>query len=647
MKWLSNCINRLYSSSCTNELATPASILPPMDIKELSPVVAINCQSCIKPCAQHPAVPTHLNIDQSKPLHNTVPPYAIHIIIMTGQTDWPAHIEDDGLAQSLISAIRKRKHLDHRSFETRYHPAYFGATTAADEEKNQRVIVTNSSLPSTYSTMSRAQDIILLPDSIIISNVTAKRVDGLLDYVFGKPSNAAKCVEASGGERRRRNNDAGGVGHAFAGNLVVYTHNGHRAIWYGRVTPCYCKDIVENTLDDDKVIEDLVREHFGPGGVFAIPTLKPSNATKNCFECGTSFSLFKQKYHCRNCGNVVCNSCSDHRHALKKFGYENPVRCCITCDKLINMQNMTSNELSKLPPKTLKEYIHAYNLPFKSAIEKSDLVRIIFNTRPISNQSETYYRKHRTKQPSHNEEGGGNSFSFTNIVQDIFSPPPVPTSSNRQEQARQHEEHSRRQREEQLEQARRQREEQEAQARRQREEREQQARRQREEQQRRQHAQSTSPTPSSHASPPPTRPTSQPQLSNDNLLSLHDLIKNKIDPASLSVRTLKSILKANYVKQSHVIEKSELVKLVVRLADQHRAEMESSKRNDEDESGGNEDLLCRVCFDRQQNCVFLDCGHMATCIECAKKLIETRNECPICREPILKLVHVVIVVNKI
>lgn len=299
-----------------------------------------------------------------------------------------------------------------------------------------------------------------------------------------------------------------------------------------------------------------------------------------------------------------------------------PVRCCITCDKLINMQNMTSNELSKLPPKALKEYIHAYNLPFKSAIEKSDLVRIIFNTRPISNENETYYRKHRTKQPNHNEDGGS-VFSFAGAMQDIFSPPAAP--SHRPEQARQGEEHcrrqqeqARRQREEQEAQARRQREEQEEQARRQREEHENQARRQREEQQRRQRTRSTSPTspPASASSPPPVRPSSQPQSSNDNVLSLHDLIKNKIDPASLSVRTLKSILKANYVKQSHVIEKSELVKLVVRLIDQHRAEIEASK----DDSGANEDSLCRVCFDRQQNCVFLDCGHMATCIECAKKV---------------------------
>lgn len=44
---------------------------------------------------------------------------------------------------------------------------------------------------------------------------------------------------------------------------------------------------------------------YGPGGVFVIPKLKPLNSTKHCFECGEEFSLFKQKYHCRNCGTVL------------------------------------------------------------------------------------------------------------------------------------------------------------------------------------------------------------------------------------------------------------------------------------------------------------------------------------------------------
>ena len=44
---------------------------------------------------------------------------------------------------------------------------------------------------------------------------------------------------------------------------------------------------------------------FGPGGVFAIPKLKPLNSAKQCYECGEEFSLFKQKYHCRNCGKYT------------------------------------------------------------------------------------------------------------------------------------------------------------------------------------------------------------------------------------------------------------------------------------------------------------------------------------------------------
>ncbi|OBZ87029.1 Altered inheritance of mitochondria protein 32 [Choanephora cucurbitarum] len=285
MKWLVNCINNLYSSSCTNDLTT---VLPPIDRQELSPVTLVDCRGCTKPCA-HPPLPPDLNIDQSKPLQNTVPPYAIHLLIMTGKTNWQAHIENEGLAHTLIEAVRRRKGTDKRPFENRYHPAF------TDNDQSQRVIITNCSLPTQYST--RGNDILLLPDNIILSNITPRRVDALLDYIFGKP-----CFQAFStypfpysnlilicghGNKDKRCGTIGPIllqnleqasaladettklalvshlgGHAFAGNLVVYTHHGYRAIWYGRVTPCYCKDIVENTLEGDKVVENLVRGVF-------------------------------------------------------------------------------------------------------------------------------------------------------------------------------------------------------------------------------------------------------------------------------------------------------------------------------------------------------------------------------------------------
>lgn len=49
------------------------------------------------------------------------------------------------------------------------------------------------------------------------------------------------------------------LGHKFAGNVILYTHEGRRGIWYGRVNPCHCEAIVEQTLIEGKVIKDLYR----------------------------------------------------------------------------------------------------------------------------------------------------------------------------------------------------------------------------------------------------------------------------------------------------------------------------------------------------------------------------------------------------
>lgn len=53
--------------------------------------------------------------------------------------------------------------------------------------------------------------------------------------------------------------------HAFAGNLVIYTHQGRRVIWYGRVTPCHCREIIDQSVLQDKVIQDLLRAVFEAG----------------------------------------------------------------------------------------------------------------------------------------------------------------------------------------------------------------------------------------------------------------------------------------------------------------------------------------------------------------------------------------------
>ncbi|KAG0741302.1 hypothetical protein G6F57_003598 [Rhizopus arrhizus] len=286
MKWITQYLHSIYSSPCSQ----PSSVIPsPVTkvIEPLSPIVPIDCKGCSKPCT-HPMVPEDLKIDQSRPLQNTVPPYAIHLIIMTGKTDWPAHIEDEGLVYALTEAIRKRK---DKKRTLRYHPY-------KETSDNDRILITNASLPSIHSNQRKAVDILLLPDNIIFSNITQRRVDSLLDYIFGKPLTSPFSIHpcpftnlvliCGHGSKDRRCGTVGPMiqkalqqaakeqsdhqteivlvshlgGHAFAGNLVIYTHQGQRAIWYGRVTPCYCQAIIDNSLQDDKVIEDLVRGIF-------------------------------------------------------------------------------------------------------------------------------------------------------------------------------------------------------------------------------------------------------------------------------------------------------------------------------------------------------------------------------------------------
>jgi FYVE zinc finger/WW domain len=52
-----------------------------------------------------------------------------------------------------------------------------------------------------------------------------------------------------------------------------------------------------------------------------------------CSHCNTPFSLSKRRHHCRLCGDVFCDPCSNHRCSIPLPGaeYEKPVRVCDYC----------------------------------------------------------------------------------------------------------------------------------------------------------------------------------------------------------------------------------------------------------------------------------------------------------------------------
>ncbi|CDQ62549.1 unnamed protein product [Oncorhynchus mykiss] len=123
--------------------------------------------------------------------------------------------------------------------------------------------------------------------------------------------------------------------------------------------------------------------------------------------------------------------------------------------------------------------------------------------------------------------------------------------------------------------------------------------------------------------------------------SLSDLAVAE-DIEALSVRQLKEILARNFVNYKGCCEKWELMERVTRLYhDQKDLQNHLGKGGftcNIYPSGtpGQEENLCKICMDSPIDCVLLECGHMVTCTKCGKRM----NECPVCRQYVVRAVHV-------
>jgi len=125
---------------------------------------------------------------------------------------------------------------------------------------------------------------------------------------------------------------------------------------------------------------------------------------------------------------------------------------------------------------------------------------------------------------------------------------------------------------------------------------------------------------------------------------VEEIISANVDPSTLSIKVIKSLLDNNFVSYAGIIEKQDLVNQLQRLmvsikTEQERIhnEQEAAKKQSEQSSaipstpsktppngsganGGSsttadDDHLCKVCFEASLNCVMLNCGHMSTCMD--------------------------------
>ncbi|KAI8375240.1 Sucrase/ferredoxin-like-domain-containing protein [Blakeslea trispora] len=250
-----------------------------------------DCTGCADPCTEHKEFPSYLHIEKDFPILGSVKPYSRHILIATGLTDWPKHIddEDNSLAQALFGAIRQNKQTPWKN------------------------LITNASLTSQFSDVPEGCDVLIFPDNIIVSNVTNASMDSFFQLFVAAPLPQQQSVDWNAlmqdsriGQmkiqtnpyknlmllcsHRKRDKRCGVTapilaqeidrvlrekdlseedvsvimvshigGHKIAGNVICYINEGTRGVWYGRVKTCHCRSIIEETILNGKVIKDLYR----------------------------------------------------------------------------------------------------------------------------------------------------------------------------------------------------------------------------------------------------------------------------------------------------------------------------------------------------------------------------------------------------
>lgn len=136
--------------------------IPPADC-----IVSDTCLACPMPCDDHKQFPSYLQFDRDSPLLGSMKPYGRHIMISTGQSDWAEHIDDDttSLAAALTEVLKEKK-------------------TDKGELRN---FITNTSALNHHSSIHNANDVIIMPDNILVSNVTPDRALEFYDRFIGIP----------------------------------------------------------------------------------------------------------------------------------------------------------------------------------------------------------------------------------------------------------------------------------------------------------------------------------------------------------------------------------------------------------------------------------------------------------------------------
>ncbi|XP_028457470.1 E3 ubiquitin-protein ligase RNF34 isoform X3 [Perca flavescens] len=363
---------------------------------------------------------------------------------------------------------------------------------------------------------------------------------------------------------------------------------------------------------------------FAPSaGYSTYPPTSSGSAGQLCKACGLAFSVFRRKHICCDCKKSFCALCSVLQEDL---------RCCTTCH-LLRGTAFQRPRLMQLRVKDLRQYLLLRNIPTDTCREKEDLVDLVLchqgtreTPRPVAEEDEEEGDEeeeeeeeeeveedgedtHEEEEDEEEDEGGDDTDSLHSLPHSLAaSPPPATRSASEQSvlSASQGDVLS---------------------------------------------PSDSSGTTSQEQEDTPTasllnlEPTEHfvevsPATQRRIRASLSDL-DNEEAIENLSVRQLKEILARNFVNYYGCCEKWELLERVHRLYrenEQNRKSMENVSITADGVKAqlAADDNLCRICMDAIIDCVLLECGHMVTCTKCGKRM----SECPICRQYVVRAVHV-------
>ncbi|XP_015223001.2 E3 ubiquitin-protein ligase rififylin isoform X1 [Lepisosteus oculatus] len=303
----------------------------------------------------------------------------------------------------------------------------------------------------------------------------------------------------------------------------------------------------------------------------------PPAPEQTCKACGGRFDTSSRKHVCTDCKKSFCSRCSEQ----PEFG----LRVCHTCRRFHGILSERA-ELMKLKVKDLRDYLHLHEVSTQMCREKEELVELVMGRQTPSSSSSHGDAQSHTPQPGPTPGPASPSTSqgpapgcLPRGDQQIPVPScPGETPASETEPAPQEEQESQ--------------------------------------------------SSDAEETPAPGRRASLSDLTNAE------------DIEALSVRQLKEILARNFVDYKGCCEKWELMERVTRLYhdQQELQNLVSNNGNSTDPSGppGMEENLCKICMDSPIDCVLLECGHMVTCTKCGKLM----SECPICRQYVVRAVHV-------